>query len=128
MTPFEQLVAAELTVLLRAGVPVRAVRLTVRELVMTRIERGPVGVREVGEAVEAAVRAACRLARERDARVDVVESVCMAALEAVRGHGGETAQWLGAATSTIADALEEFAREYAEEPEWRWLVRRAPRW
>src|SRR6266540_7314945 len=115
MTPFEQVVAAELVALLRAGVPVRAVRLTVRELLVTRIERGPVGAREVGDAVEAAVRAVCGLARTRDASVDVVEIVCMAALEAVRGHGGETARWLGAATSTIAEALDALAREHAEE-------------
>ena len=128
MTPFEQVVAAELVALLRAGVPVRAVRLTVRELLVTRIERGPVGAREVGDAVEAAVRAVCGLARTRDASVDGVEIVCMAALEAVRGHGGETARWLGAATSTIAEALDALAREHAEEPGWRWLVRRVPRW
>jgi hypothetical protein len=128
MTPFEQVVAAELIALLRAGVPVRAVRLTVRELVVTRIERGPVGAREVGDAVDAAVRAVCHLARERDAPVDVVETVCMAALEAVRGHGGETARWLGAATSTIAETLDELAREHAEEPGWRWLARRVRYW
>jgi len=70
----------------------------------------------------------CAVSRARDASVDVVEIVCMAALEAVRGHGGQTAQWLGAATSTIAEALDELARERAEEPGWRWLVRRVPRW
>ena len=57
-TPFEDVVAAELLGLLRAGVPARAVRLTVRELVVTRIERGRLGAREVSDAVEAVMRAA----------------------------------------------------------------------
>ena len=38
MNQFEQLVAAELSGLLRAGVPVRGMRLTVRELIVTRID------------------------------------------------------------------------------------------
>jgi len=91
---FEQLMAAELTGLLRAGVPVRGMRLTVRELIVTRIERGPLGGREISDAVEAAVRAACRLVRELDAPPEIVDLVCRSALEAVRGHGGETARWL----------------------------------
>ena len=45
-----------LAILLRAGVPPRAVRLTVRELLVARIERGPLGAREVSEVVEATVR------------------------------------------------------------------------
>jgi hypothetical protein len=125
---FEEAMAAELTGLLRAGVPVRGVRLTVRERVFTRLERGPLGAHEVGAAVEAAVRAACRLARELDAPPEVVESICRGALEAVRGHGGESARWLGDATSAVFEALDELARERAEEPAWRWLTQRLDRW
>jgi hypothetical protein len=122
--PFEQAVAAELAWLLRAGVPTRAVRVTVRELVIGRMERGRLGPGEVSDAVEASVRAACRLVRERQAPDELVETVCRAALEAVRGHGGESARWLGEATSAALAVLDELARERAEEPSWRWLVRR----
>ncbi len=83
---------AELAALLRAGAPARAVRITVRERVVARMERGPLGAREVGEAVESVVRAACRLAREVNAPDELVETVCRAALEAVRGHGGQSSQ------------------------------------
>jgi hypothetical protein len=126
MTPFEEAVASELSWLLRAGVPVRAVRLTVREMLVARFERGPFGAREVGDAVEAAVRAACRLARERDAPDEVVAIVCRAALETVRGHGGRSAGWLDEATSVVAAVLDELARERAGAPAWRWLARREP--
>jgi hypothetical protein len=141
--PFEEAVASELAWLLRAGVPGRAVHLTVRELVITRFERGQLGAREVSDAVEAAVRAACRLARELDAPDELVETVCRAALEAVRGHGGESARWLADATSTAYAVLDELARtrgvrrsafdardepEVEDEPAWPWLARRLPRW
>ena len=128
MSLFEETMAAELTGLLRAGVPARGVRLTVRELIVTHIERGPLGAREVGDAVEAAMRAACRLVRELDAPPEVVETVCRAALEAVRGHGGESARWLAEATSAASAVLEEQARERSDEEAWRWLVGRMPRW
>jgi hypothetical protein len=125
---FEELMASELAGLLRAGVPARAVRLTVRELVVARIERGPLGAREVSDAVEAMVRAACRLVRELDAPPEVVETVCRAALEAVRGHGGESARWLPEVTSTASALLDELGRERAEEPGWPWIARRLSRW
>ena len=128
MNPFEEAVASELVWLLRAGVPARAVRLTVRELVVTRLERGPLGAREVGDTVEAAVRAACRLVREFDAPDEVAEIVCRAALETVRGHGGESARWLAEATAAASAVLDELARERAAEPTWRWLARRLPPW
>jgi len=128
MTSFEQVVASELTALLRAGVPVRAVRLTVRELLVTRIERGPLDAQQVSGAVEAAVRAACQLARELDTPDELVEAVCRASLDAVRGHGGESARWLAEATSTAYVVLDELAREHAEEPTWRWLAQRVERW
>ncbi len=95
---------------------------------MTRFERGPLGAREVQDAVEAAVRAACRLARERDAGDELVELVCRAALEAVRGHGGESARWLPDATRAVATLLEELARERVREPTWGWLAGRLSRW
>jgi hypothetical protein len=125
---FEEAMAAELTGLLRAGVPVRGVRLTVRERVFTRLERGPLGAHEVGAAVEAAVRAACRLARELDAPPEVVESICRGALEAVRGHGGESARWLGEAAEAAAAVLESEASARDDERVWRWLIGRVPRW
>ena len=128
MSPFEQMMTAELTGLLRADVPVHGVRLTVRELVVTRIERGPLGAHEVSEAIEATVRAACRLVRELDAPPEVVETVCRGALEAVRGHGGESARWLSDAASAAWAVLDEQARERADERAWRWLAGRVPRW
>ena len=75
MSLFEETMAGELAGLLRAGVPARGVRLTVRELIVTHIERGPLGAREVGDAVQAAMRAVCRLVRELDAPPEVVERV-----------------------------------------------------
>jgi len=128
MSLFEETMAGELAGLLRADVPARGVRLTVRELIVTRIERGPLGPREVGDAVAAAMRAACRLVRELEAPPEVVETVCRAALEAVRGHGGESARWLAEATSAASAVLEEQARERSDEEAWRWLVGRMPRW
>jgi hypothetical protein len=76
---------------------------------------------------EASVRAACRLVRQRDAPDELVATVCLAALEAVRGHGGESARWLAEAMNTAFAVLDELA-ERAEEPHWRWLARRLPRW
>jgi hypothetical protein len=125
---FEESMASELAWLLRAGAPPRAVRLTVRELMVARIERGPLDAREVSEAVEATVRAACRLVRELDVSGDVVETVCRSALEAVRGHGGETARWLPDVTSTAASILDELARERPEDMTWRWIARRLSWW
>jgi len=128
MNGFEGLVMAELSVLLHAGVPVRGVRLTVRELIVARIARGPLGAHEVSEAVEAAVRAACRLARELDAPPEVVETVCRGAIEAVRGHGGESARWLDDAADAAAAVLHAHARERVDELTWRWLAARVPEW
>lgn len=128
MTPFEESMAAELAWLLRAGVPARAVRITVREMLIGQMEQGHLGAREVGGAVEAAVHAACRLMQEMDAPDELVETVCRAALEAVRGHGGESARWLAEATSAIDAVLDELARERAEDPTGRWLARRLLRW
>ena len=126
MRPFEETMAAELVALLRAGVPVRGVRITVRELLGARMERGPLGPREVGAVVEATVRAACRLVREHDASGELVETVCRATIEVVRGHGGQSAQWLTEAMSATYSVLDEMARERAEEPTWRWIAGRLP--
>jgi hypothetical protein len=93
--PFEDAVRWELSWLLRAGVQPRALRITVRELVVAQIGRGPLGAHEVEDAVAAVARAACRL-------------VCRAALEAVRGHGGRTAQWLDEAAIAMDQALGQF--------------------
>ena len=128
MNAFEAAVTAELSDLLRAEVPVRGVRLTVRELVVARIERGPLGAHEVSNTVEAVVRAACHLVRELDAPPEVVDTVCRAALEGVRGHGGESARWLAVAASAASAVLEEQARTRADERAWRWLAGRVAQW
>jgi hypothetical protein len=119
---------ATLAGLVRAGVPGRAVRLTVRELVLERIGRGPLGAREVTDTVEATVRAACRLVHEVEAPDELVEIVGRAAVEAIRGHGGESARWLGEARSAATAVLVELAGERANEPAWRWAVPRTPGW
>lgn len=128
MRPFEDAMAAELAGLLRAGVPERGIHLTVRELISVRIERGPLGAREVSDAVEAMVRAACRLVRELDAPDELVETVCRASLEAVRGHGGESARWFPEATSAAYAVLDELARERGGDTTWHWVARRLSRW
>ena len=124
MRSFEEVVAVELQTLLRAAVPPRGIRLTVRELMVTRIERGPIGAREIGEAVEATLWAACRLVREQQASEDMIETVLEAALEAVRGHGGESARWMAEARYAALTVLDQLAREHVDEPTWRWLAGR----
>ena len=128
MSAFEHAVTAELTWLLRAGGPPRAVRLTVREMVVGRMERGRLGPHDVTDAVESAVRAACRLAREMEAGDELVDVVCRAALEAVRGQGGLTARWLDEATRAAGAALEEGARVDPSGRGWPPLTARLPRW
>ncbi len=128
MRSLEDLLAGEVAALLQAGATPRAVRLTVRETLVERLVAAPAGPREVSEAAAAAARAACRLVRQLGAPEDVVEAVCRAALEAVRGQGGESARWLDEATSAVFEALDELARERAGETEWRWLPRRLERW
>jgi ATP-dependent Clp protease ATP-binding subunit ClpB len=55
-------------------------------------------------------------------------AVCQAALEAVRGHGGESARWVPEATRAAAEALEELAREGGGHPTWWWVAGRLSRW
>jgi hypothetical protein len=128
MRTFEDIIAGELLALMRAGATPGAVRITVREVVVERLGVGALGPREVSETAAAAARAACRLVRQLGAPEDVVEAVCRAALDAVRGHGGESARWFDDASSAVFDALDELARERQEEPAWRWLAGRLPRW
>jgi hypothetical protein len=127
MNPFEAIVAAELTDLLRAGAPPRAVRLTVRELVVDRIVREPLGPREISDTVESTVRAACALVSELGASAEWVEIVWGASFEAVRGHGGESARWLAQATGAASSVLDELILARAGEPAWSWLARRLAR-
>ncbi len=124
MSAFEDVVAGELETLLRAAVPPRAIRLTVRELMVTRIERGAIGAREISETMEAALLAACRLLRAGRASEDMVETVLDAALEAVRGHGGESARWMPEARHAAVTVFRQLAEEHSDEPIWRWLARR----
>ena len=124
MISFEEVVTVELQMLLRTAVPPRGIRLTVRELLVTRIERGPIGAREIGEAVQATLWAACRLVRERQASEDMIETVLDAALEAVRGHGGESARWMAEARHAALSVLDQLAREHVDEPTWGWLAGR----
>ena len=128
MRPFEEVVAAELLGLLRAGAPARAVRLTVRELVVARLERGPLGPLEVTDTTESVIRAACRLVRSVEAPEELVEIVCRATLEVIRGHGGESTRWLPDATSAARVVLDELARERAEQGAWRRLTGQVPGW
>jgi hypothetical protein len=74
------------------------------------------------------VRAACRLVRELGAPEELVETVCRATLEAVRGHGGETAQWFSEATSVTYVVLDELASGGGDDARWRWMARRLSRW
>jgi hypothetical protein len=128
MSAFEEALRDELSWLLRADVPPRAIRLAVREQLVVQLESGPLGAREVRDAMEAAVRAACRLVRELDAPDELVDLVCRSALEAVRGHGGETSRWLIDAASNADAVLDELARERREEPSWRWGTQRPRLW
>jgi hypothetical protein len=128
VSAFEEALRDELSWLLRAGVPPRAVRIAVREQLAVRLERGPLGPREVSDAMEAAVRAACRLVRELDAPDELVDMVCRAALEAVRGHGGETSRWLSDAAGAADAVLDELARAHREDPSWRWGTQRPRPW
>lgn len=124
MSPFEAMVAAQLGWLLRAGATPRAVRLTVYELVVDRIVRGPLSAREINETVEAMVRAACALVSEMGASEELVDIVCGASIAAVRGHGGESARWVTVAASAASAVLEERGHERA----WRWLAGRRSQW
>lgn len=128
MTRFADDLSAELSVLVRAGVPMQGIRLAVRERIVERLGRGPLGAREVSESVEAAVRAACRLARSLDAADDLVDTVCRAAFEAVRGQGGYSARWITHAMNVAEAVLDELAQEHDPEPTWPWLSRRLERW
>jgi hypothetical protein len=64
--------------------------------------------------------------REFGAPQDVVEAVCRAALDAVRGYGEENARGMAKAAGAGAGALDELGRERREEPTSRWLARRLP--
>jgi hypothetical protein len=128
MRPFEEVVTAELGWLLRARVPPHGVRLSVREIFVARLERGPLGSHEVEDAVEGAVRAACRLVREMGAPDEVIEAVCRSALDAVRGHGGESARWLVEARGAAYAVLVELAQEQPPEPSLHRIARNLAAW
>jgi hypothetical protein len=122
MSAFEDALRLQLSWLLRAGVPARAVRLTVRDEVVACLERGPLGAREVRESVQTTVRVAWRLVEELDAPEELVQIVCRATLEAVRGHGGDSAQWITEAVDTAAPMLDELARRYGDNTTGDWLA------
>jgi hypothetical protein len=122
MTTFENALRLELSWLLRAQVPARAVRLTVREQLVAQLERGPLGAREVSESVETTVRVAWRLVEELDAPEELVVIVSRAALEAVRGHGGDSARWLDEAMGAADAVLDELARRQGGDSTGAWLA------
>ena len=118
MRPFEELMAGSWRGSCVPGVPVRGVHLTVRELVVVRLGARaagrPRGERGGGGGGARGVPAGAEL----DAPEEMVETVCRAALEAVRGHGGESARWLPEATSA-AHAVLDRARARATARSWR---------
>jgi hypothetical protein len=126
VSAFEDALRGELSWLVRAEVPARAVRLTVRDRLVARLERGPLGAREVSESVETTVRVACRLVEELDAPEELVETVCRAALEAVRGHGGDSARWIAEAMGAAGAVLDELARQHRDDRTGAWLARWRP--
>jgi hypothetical protein len=115
VSAFEEALRWELSWLVRAEVPARAVRLTVRDRLVARLERGPLGAREVSESVETTMRVACRLVVELDAPEDLVETVGNAALEAVRGHGGASARWISEAIDAADAVVDELAPQWGGE-------------
>jgi hypothetical protein len=144
--------AAELSFLIRARAPARAIRLTIRERVVAqiddeRIDERPFGEQRVLDAVERILRAAVhvqqqlagqRLAgselaghalagRELVSAGDLVETAYLASLDAVRGHGGETSRWIDRATRHAHDVLNELAA-HGVEPLWARRVRLAQGW
>ncbi len=122
MSAFEDELHWELSWLVRAEVPARAVRLTVRDLLVARMERGRLGARQVSENVQTTVRVAWRLVEELDAPEDLVETVCRAALEAVRGHGGDSARWITQAMAAADVVLDELTRRHGDDPTGAWLA------
>ena len=81
-----------------------------------------------GDTTESVIRAACRLVRSVEAPEELVEIVCRATLEVIRGHGGESTRWLPDATSAARVVLDELARERAEHGAWRRLAGQVPGW
>ena len=128
MNRLEEALAAELQMLLHAGITPQAVRWTVREVVVARLITEPSSMHDVRATAGAVARVACRLVRETGTSADIVEAVCRAALETIRGQGGSSARWLDDAGRAVFEALDELARERPEETEWRWLVTRIERW
>jgi hypothetical protein len=122
MSAFEDELHWELSWLVRAEVPARAVRLTVRDLLVARMERGRLGARQVSENVQTTVRVAWRLVEELHAPEDLVETVCRAALEAVRGHGGDSARWITQAMGAASVVLDELTRRHGDDPAGVWLA------
>ncbi len=124
MNQFEDAMHSELGLLLRAQVPSRGIRITVREMLVSRIERGPLGARAVSDSVAQALRAACRLMRELHAPEDVVDTVCAAAFDAIRGHGGHSARWMPAASDAAVAVLSSAAADTPDDADWQWLLGR----
>lgn len=122
MTTADPGIAAELALLVRAGVPAHAVRLAIRERLIVRLGAGPLGPHNAGDAVERALRAACQVQQEIGGSTELVATVYLASLEAVRGHGGETAQWLAESTRRAHAVLNEMAARGVQ-PVWVQRVR-----
>jgi hypothetical protein len=100
----------------------------VREVVVARLIAEPSAMHDVRTTAGAVARVACRLVRETGTSADIVEAVCRATLETIRGQGGSSARWLDDAGRAVFEALDELARERPDEAEWRWLMSRIERW
>jgi len=127
VTIVDRRMAAELMLLARARVPTCAVRITIRDRLTAQIAAGPMGARSVVEAVERALRTAREVAQELVEPGDLVETVYFASLEAVRGHGGESAQWIAEATRCAHAVLNEMAAGGVEAT-WTRHIRQAEGW
>ena len=75
---------------------------------------------------EHALRAACQVQQEITGSTELVETVYVAAIEAVRGHGGQTAQWIAESTRRAHAVLNEMAGRGVQ-PVWAQRVRQVDR-
>lgn len=124
MNDLEKRLVAEMAWLLEAGAGLRTVRVTVYEEMVTYLVLEPTGSRRVHGAVEASLRAAYRMLHEYGAPDDLLDTVLESALDAVRGHGGETSRWIREAVQNAYLLLEQFETERGIDSGWRKILER----